>query len=359
MKKDINEESVVKNNYFIGIIGAILGGLVASIPWILMYVYGNMMLSALSIIIGAGVFYGYKLFGGKVTKSLPVIIVIISVLVTVFTMLILIPIFLLHSEGIHININTIKYLYEDINFLKGISSDVVIATIFSIFGAIVIAINVKKKFQSEKTENVELDNPVTTEENTKNKVNSKVLTILIGTVFICIMIGVVIYNQIKNTTPQEISDDVISFTIDSEWVQGVNDYENEWVYYRYLNNNYPKEINDDDSQYPANIDIIYFENDIEKIPDIETLKQNIKESMLSEEIQPETCEENIETTLNGYNVLKMRMLYKTDYDSIEYAYYILKDNYIAVIDAFCYNLDEETELKESIDKITESFKWLE
>ena len=32
-------------SYFTGIIGALLGGFIAAIPWVLMYVYGNMILS--------------------------------------------------------------------------------------------------------------------------------------------------------------------------------------------------------------------------------------------------------------------------------------------------------------------------
>ena len=45
--------------YLPGIIGALLGGLIASIPWILMYVYGEMMLSLLAIIIALGALKGY------------------------------------------------------------------------------------------------------------------------------------------------------------------------------------------------------------------------------------------------------------------------------------------------------------
>ena len=52
----------LSGNYITGIIGLILGGLIATIPWILVYVYGDMMFSVLSVFIAAGEFYGYKLF---------------------------------------------------------------------------------------------------------------------------------------------------------------------------------------------------------------------------------------------------------------------------------------------------------
>ena len=44
----------MKNKNYIALLGAVLGGLVASIPWILMYLFGNMFLSPLATLIAAG-----------------------------------------------------------------------------------------------------------------------------------------------------------------------------------------------------------------------------------------------------------------------------------------------------------------
>lgn len=438
-KKKIKKDNIehkelikVKNNNFWGFVGAILGGLVASIPWILVYAYGNIMISALAILIAFGVFYGYKLFGGKITKSLPITLIVISILIDIFTILISIPIFFIHSEGADINFNTIKYLYEELNFIQGISIDAIIAIIFTIFGASVIAIYIRriikygekekidysnleevekikiesinkikpifKKFNALKEgngilkdelyaeieEDTELkkafknlksfgiikkskgrfyyytkleDNPI----KAKKKISSKILTIIIGIILICTMIGVVTYFQIKNTSTKEVKDDVISFKIDPDWNQGTSYYEDEWIYYRYINNTPPEgEIDETDySKYPATIDVMYFQNDIEQVPDLENVKQIVKESIMSQEITPETYEENIELTSNGYNALKLRMIYKADYESIEYVYYILKGDMLAVIDTYSYNLEDETVLKDSIEKLVNSFKWVE
>ena len=352
------EKIKVKNNYFLGIIGAILGGVVASIPWILVYVYGNLMLSALSILIPVGIFYGYKLFGGRTTKALPTIVVIISILITILTMLVLMPIFLIQSQGATINFSNIKYLYGNMNLLEGKTLDIVIAIIFTIFGAYIISAIIKKKIANE---NIEINNSEDLDsKKTKSKIISKLLTIIIGLIFISTMVGLTIYNQIKINSPQEVTDGVISFQIDADWVQGDSEYDDEWVYYRYINNIPPTEkVEEGDyAKYPADVDVMYFENDIEKVPDIEAVKENAKESIMSQEDKPETYEENIETTANGYNVLKLRLTYKSDYESIEYSYYILKDDMLAVIDTYSYNLADESELKETIDKIAESFKWL-
>ena len=352
------EKIKVKNNYFLGIIGAILGGVVASIPWILVYVYGNLMLSALSILIPVGIFYGYKLFGGRTTKALPTIVVIISILITILTMLVLMPIFLIQSQGATINFSNIKYLYGNMNLLEGKTLDIVIAIIFTIFGAYIISAIIKKKIANE---NIEINNSEDLDsKKTKSKIISKLLTIIIGLIFISTMVGLTIYNQIKINSPQEVTDGVISFQIDADWVQGDSEYDDEWVYYRYINNIPPTEkVEEGDyAKYPADVDVMYFENDIEKVPDIEAVKETAKESIMSQEDKPETYEENIETTANGYNVLKLRLTYKSDYESIEYSYYILKDDMLAVIDTYSYNLADESELKETIDKIAESFKWL-
>ena len=58
------------NNYIKGILGAIIGGILFSLPWILVYVYANYILSVLATIIAFGALKFYKIFGGKVTKKL-------------------------------------------------------------------------------------------------------------------------------------------------------------------------------------------------------------------------------------------------------------------------------------------------
>ena len=52
----------MEKGYFKGILGALLGGIVASIPWILVYVYANMIYSILAVIIAMGALKGYQLF---------------------------------------------------------------------------------------------------------------------------------------------------------------------------------------------------------------------------------------------------------------------------------------------------------
>lgn len=79
----------MKKNYVKGILGALLGGLIASIPWILLYVYA-MMDSLLAVLVAMGALKGYKLFKGEINEKSPLIIIIVSIVcITVSTLLII------------------------------------------------------------------------------------------------------------------------------------------------------------------------------------------------------------------------------------------------------------------------------
>ena len=62
------------NKFFKGIIGSVLGAIIFSIPWILIYVYANYILSILAAIIAYGSLLFYKKFGGEITKKTGVFI---------------------------------------------------------------------------------------------------------------------------------------------------------------------------------------------------------------------------------------------------------------------------------------------
>ena len=53
-QEQIKQEKSVKCSYLTGILGAIVGGAIATIPWVLVYIYGEMMFSILAVLIAAG-----------------------------------------------------------------------------------------------------------------------------------------------------------------------------------------------------------------------------------------------------------------------------------------------------------------
>ena len=139
-------ENVKKErSYLPGIIGAIIGGAIATIPWVLVYVYGNMMLSLLALLIGAGEFYGYKIFKGKIDKRLPIIIMVLALIIVTIATLLVIPAMLLNRENLDVNFTSIKNLYTYNNFASGIMRDYIISLLFTVLGAGVVAGTIKKQ----------------------------------------------------------------------------------------------------------------------------------------------------------------------------------------------------------------------
>ena len=122
------------NGYLFGIIGSILGGLVASLPWIIMYVYVEMMWSFMAFLIGYGAFLGYKLFKGKMDIKVPYIIGIVSIIVIIFTTLYVIPALLIIKEGLTPNFEILSLLYSNTEFKSVIIKDLIFAVLFTVLG---------------------------------------------------------------------------------------------------------------------------------------------------------------------------------------------------------------------------------
>lgn len=123
-----------KNGYFIGIIGALIGGLVASLPWILMYVYGNMILSLLALPIALGAWKGYQLLKGKEDNKLPYIVAVVSVVCVTVATLVIIPLLLGVKEGWTFSLDTLESLYNFDEFKTAIIKDYAISVLFTFMG---------------------------------------------------------------------------------------------------------------------------------------------------------------------------------------------------------------------------------
>lgn len=134
-----------KNNNLFAIFGAFIGGVVATIPWVFMYVYGNMILSLLATLIAFGVLKGYKLFKGTNENILPKLIIIISLVCVTIATLIVIPLMLLAKENLNVNFENLKLLYSDGAFLGAIIKDYIISIFFTILGISGVVSSLKKK----------------------------------------------------------------------------------------------------------------------------------------------------------------------------------------------------------------------
>ncbi len=171
MEEEVKEKqnNVQEGNYTSGIIGAILGGILTTIPWVLVYVYGNMMLSILAVLIAAGEFYGYKLFKGKMSKGVPAILMILAIIIVTIATLVIIPALIIQQKGLPVSINHIMELYKDSKFSSAMVHDYMISIVFTILGASVITSNLKKQIANSDGKEVKLDLNNTEQTNERKK----------------------------------------------------------------------------------------------------------------------------------------------------------------------------------------------
>ena len=141
------ETKEISGSYVTGIIGAIIGGTIGAVPWIIAYIYGNMMIALLAILIAGGAYYGYKICKGKITKKVTIIITIISIIIVALVTLLIIPVILIHTEGMNTNLATIQYLYQDEEFTSAIIRDTLIAIVFTAVGVAVVNSSIKKDLE--------------------------------------------------------------------------------------------------------------------------------------------------------------------------------------------------------------------
>lgn len=149
------------NKRILGIIGALLGGFLFTIPWILLYVYGQMLFSVLAAFIAFGALLGYKKFGGVVDKKTPIIIVVVSLIVIIVTTLIIIPLCLLYQEGYVVSWHNLEFIYNNNQqFKSGIIRDLIVSIFFTMLGISGVISNLKQEVDPNyvPTQNVSLAN---------------------------------------------------------------------------------------------------------------------------------------------------------------------------------------------------------
>ena len=168
---DVIQETTKKGSYITGTIGAIIGGFIGAIPWILMYIYGNMIVAILAILIAGGAFLGYKICKGKIGKGLPAIISIISILVVVIVTTLICPAILIHQSGYPVTFDNLMALYTNTarqNVRNAIIQDLVISLLFTVaaIAAIVHSINVQIK-NGATSKNIKFNTKAISEETQK------------------------------------------------------------------------------------------------------------------------------------------------------------------------------------------------
>lgn len=393
----------MEKSYAKGILGAIIGGLVASLPWILAYVYGNMIIAALAIIIAMGALKGYQLLNGKVDKKLPIIIAIVSLLCVTVSTLLIIPLLLLLKEGVGASLTNLETLYNNSEFFSALMGDYVISVLFTILGMSGVIKSIKNEVENSKdkenikvelgngtkqdrekiiqyflTKNavdentaVEIDETAELSENAlasliqnaviikkgnkyyysfandeKNKKAEKKSAIFVG-IFVAILVGIMVFVGLSDSDKDKIDTTYrapkdITYEISNKYIEQESEEEaNVWYYFH----------KDDISGETGYISVRNFESSFSfKKEDLELLKSTIEEQ---EGVKKVTYGQPF-TTSKNYQAIEVQVLF-IDLDCVEYFYYILNDENTAMIEVLDYK--ELDGLLEDGKKLVDTFDW--
>lgn len=135
----------MEKGYVRGILGALLGGIIATIPWVLLYVYGNMIFSFLAVIVALGALKGYQLFKGKESDKLHIIITVVSLVSITIATFIIIPCLMFIQESIPLTLTNLQIIYSDGEFMSAMFKDYVISVVFTFLGISGVIKSIKNK----------------------------------------------------------------------------------------------------------------------------------------------------------------------------------------------------------------------
>lgn len=129
------EKNELEGSYLTGVIGAILGGVVGCIPTILTLWFLERHFSLLYALIPLCIFYGYKLFRGRMNRAALVTTIILSV-VYVFGLYVLYIGIVLVAYGY--SLSFLRYFITDPEFLRTLTGDLAISLLFTALGVAIV-----------------------------------------------------------------------------------------------------------------------------------------------------------------------------------------------------------------------------
>ena len=165
-------EEKISKKYLLGIFGALIGALIGAIPWVLLYVFADLMYSLLAIIIVVCSFYGYKFTKAKIDKKLPIILSITSFIAITITMFLIIPVCYLANELGQVSWEMIQAIYSSSEFLGSLMTDYLISLLFGavVIGVIIYNLNKQLKSGVEEKDIKILSREISTEQFSKEDI---------------------------------------------------------------------------------------------------------------------------------------------------------------------------------------------
>lgn len=407
-----------KENYFLGIIGAILGGLVVAIPLAFAYIYSKWsLLLTITVIFPIFEFYGYKWFKGKINSKLPIILLIVTVINILIMMLLVIPIALSIKANLPITILAIKSVYSNIKTALAIVQDCLTSLVISMLGVYMVSAIIKRKlllnifninlFSSDNKERIDLkekaievlkpkfekyqaiqkQKTISKEEilaDLKDTHSGEYFEYLKQLNIIIKHKGKYYYSQddeknIKQHYQTEKLLGVIGLTvillviIYFSFTLMINKNTNK-IYNNDVNFNidtswnslgdnsgetgwiyYKKMDENSNSLYPETIEITYDKSASTQYTSISDLK-SILELYINNSSNYDKYSMNIFTTSKGYDSIELAVKYE---NITEIDYYIYNEGKIAYVTAISYTSDEDVleELEEYSKDVVNSFEW--
>ena len=120
-------------NYGLGILGALIGGIIGSIPWIVIALTTNFFIGWLGFVIGISALYGYKKLGGIEDKYAKWIILGATVISVIFAQFFTV-FFQIYQLGYEVSLDNTIIIFQDGEFVKAFLTDIAIGLVIAFLG---------------------------------------------------------------------------------------------------------------------------------------------------------------------------------------------------------------------------------
>ena len=120
-------------NYGLGILGALIGGVVGSIPWIIVALTTNFFIGWLGFVIGICALYGYKKLGGIEDNYAKWIILFATLISVVFAQFFTLC-FEIYQLGYEVSLDNITLIFQDGEVVKSFLINIGIGSLIAFFG---------------------------------------------------------------------------------------------------------------------------------------------------------------------------------------------------------------------------------
>ena len=127
------EYALEQKNYAIGTIGALLGGMVAAIPWVIVQIFLERIAAILGYLIGLGAFKGYTLFKGRMGRATRWLVAAATLLSVVVAEFVIVAVIMLRND-LPVNEFTMRMLFANDELRNAWLRDLAMALFMALLG---------------------------------------------------------------------------------------------------------------------------------------------------------------------------------------------------------------------------------